>query len=327
MTVSDQGTKQKVSFREGVKTAVLDIGITWVVKTGQATDEMDGQTVQVCVPATAAALATPRAKRRRAVTPAECPPRLRLGAWLRREPPDPAAQGVGPGDAATAERDLPRELLALLLLALCGKRRFTGATAPVYGNRDALGPEVANGLENKLTVVLEGPRLHELPRDGPLPPGVLGYVRVKAATICRAGRDVEFHQLAGAVHLAGDGEAWLARVAAERSVPAPPLPTLGNGRGLLDGRGRPHKPRRPGHDLGGTMPSSVERAQRGRRRRGGRRLLGVEARDEAVGGTAERERLAHEEADAEQRDQGDCERRRHAGREPFRRTRAAGHRA
>ena len=72
MTVSDQGTKQKVSFREGVKTAVLDIGITWVVKTGQATDEMDGQTVQVCVPATAAALATPRAKRRRAVTPAEC---------------------------------------------------------------------------------------------------------------------------------------------------------------------------------------------------------------------------------------------------------------
>ena len=135
--------------------------------------------------------------------------------------------------AATAERDLPRELLARLLLALYSKRRFTGATAPVYGHRDAFGNDVADGLENKMTIVLEeagwleGPRLHDLPRDGPLPPGALGYVRVKAATICRAGRDLEFHQLAGAVHLAADGEAWLAREAAKRGVPAPPLPTRG----------------------------------------------------------------------------------------------------
>ena len=77
-----------------------------------------------------------------------------------------------------------------------------------------------DGLENKLTVItaaavgwLEGPRLSDLQHTGPLPPGALGYACAKAATICRAGIDVEFHQLAGAIHLFGDGVAWLAREA------------------------------------------------------------------------------------------------------------------
>ena len=74
---------------------------------------------------------------------------------------------------------------------------------------------------------LEGPRLSDLQHTGPLPPGALGYACAKAATICRAGIDVEFHQLAGAIHLFGDGVAWLAREARKRSVEPPPLPLRG----------------------------------------------------------------------------------------------------
>ena len=96
------------------------------------------------------------------------------------------------------------------------KRRVTGATSRSFGHEDTFGKFVDDGLENKVCIPLddaggwaEGPKLWTLEQVGPLPPGALAYVRVKAATICRAGRDLEFHQLAGAAHLSGDTEAWL----------------------------------------------------------------------------------------------------------------------
>ena len=100
------------------------------------------------------------------------------------------------------------------------KRRVTGATSRSFGHEDTFGKFVDDGLENKVCIPLddaggwaEGPKLWTLEQVGPLPPGALAYVRVKAATKCRAGRDLEFHQLAGAVHLSGDTEAWLKKVA------------------------------------------------------------------------------------------------------------------
>ena len=42
----------------------------------------------------------------------------------------------------------------------------------------------------------------------------LGYVRTKAATICRAGRDFEVHQLCDDVHLSADTTAWVRSVGA-----------------------------------------------------------------------------------------------------------------
>ena len=124
---------------------------------------------------------------------------------------------------------------ATLLLAMYAKRRVTGATSRSFGHEDTFGKVVDDGLENKVCIPLadaggwaEGPKLWKLDEVGPLPPGALAYVRVKAATICRAGRDLEFHQLAGTVHLSGDTEAWLKTVADDLKVAPPPAsPTRG----------------------------------------------------------------------------------------------------
>ena len=124
---------------------------------------------------------------------------------------------------------------ANVLLAMYTKRQVTGASSPAFGHKDTFGTEVDDGLENKVTMKLQegggweaGPRMWDLPSIGPLPPAALAYVRVKAATICRAGRDLEFHQLAAAVHLAGDSSAWLRREAATLGVEPPEAsPTRG----------------------------------------------------------------------------------------------------
>ena len=70
------------------------------------------------------------------------------------------------------------------------------ATERTYGHRDRTGKERCGDLEWKATYELEaddawtaGPLLEALPDFGMLPAGALGYVRTKAATICRAGRD------------------------------------------------------------------------------------------------------------------------------------------
>lgn len=70
------------------------------------------------------------------------------------------------------------------------------ATERTYGHRDRTGKERCGDLEWKVTYELEaddawtaGPLLEALPDFGMLPAGALGYVRTKAATICRAGRD------------------------------------------------------------------------------------------------------------------------------------------
>ena len=62
---------------------------------------------------------------------------------------------------------------------------------------------------------------------------------MKAATICRAGRDLEFHQLADAVHLAGDSSAWLQREAATLGV-EPPEASPTRGVWGADGMFHPH---------------------------------------------------------------------------------------
>jgi hypothetical protein len=124
---------------------------------------------------------------------------------------------------------------AKVLLAMYTKRQVTGASSPTFGHKDTFGKEVDDGLENKVTIKLRegggweaGPKMWDLPAEGPLPPGALAYVRAKAATICRAGRDLEFHQLADAVHLAGDSSAWLQSEAAKRGVEPPEAsPTRG----------------------------------------------------------------------------------------------------
>ena len=124
---------------------------------------------------------------------------------------------------------------AKVLLAMYAKRQVTGASSPTFGHKDTFGKEVDDGLENKVTIKLRegggweaGPKMWDLPAEGPLPPGALAYVRAKAATICRAGRDLEFHQLADAVHLAGDSSAWLQSEAAKRGVEPPEAsPTRG----------------------------------------------------------------------------------------------------
>ena len=124
---------------------------------------------------------------------------------------------------------------ATLLLAMYAKRRVTGATSQTFGHVDTFGKVISDGLENKVCIALhdnggwaEGPQLCDLPAEGPLPPGALAYARVKAATICRAGRDLEFHQLADSVHLSGETAAWLERVAQDRGVAPPPVsPTRG----------------------------------------------------------------------------------------------------
>ena len=124
---------------------------------------------------------------------------------------------------------------AKVLLAMYAKRQVTGASSPTFGHKDTFGKEVDDGLENKVTIKLRegggweaGPKMWDLPAEGTLPPGALAYVRAKAATICRAGRDLEFHQLADAVHLSGETAAWLERVAQERGVAPPPVsPTRG----------------------------------------------------------------------------------------------------
>ena len=55
-----------------------------------------------------------------------------------------------------------------------------------------------------------GVPLDELPLTGLLPPGFLAYARTRAATVCVVGRDLEFHQLARAVHLGGNTQRWFA---------------------------------------------------------------------------------------------------------------------
>ena len=106
-------------------------------------------------------------------------------------------------------------------------------TIPTFGHRDTFGPLIDDCLENKQTISLRdddawthGPRIDELDLDGPLPPGALGYVRTRAATICRAGRDIEFHQLAHAVHVSGDTAAWL------RHLCMPSVPVVSPTRGV-----------------------------------------------------------------------------------------------
>ena len=117
---------------------------------------------------------------------------------------------------------------------MCMKRNFTGASSPAHGHKDTFGAHVSDGLENKVTIGLgdgrgweAGPRMWELPAVGRLPPGALAYVRVKAATICRAGRDLEFHQLADAVHLAANPSGWLERAVGPGVEPPEPSPTRG----------------------------------------------------------------------------------------------------
>ena len=72
-----------------------------------------------------------------------------------------------------------------------------------------------------------GPNLSSLQEVGVLPPGALGYVRTKAATICRAGLDIEFHQLSRAVHLAGNVAAWIRSLSMPVNVAPLPSPTRG----------------------------------------------------------------------------------------------------
>tara|TARA_B100000795_G_scaffold19785_1_gene13239 strand:+ start:159 stop:1199 length:1041 start_codon:yes stop_codon:yes gene_type:complete len=111
---------------------------------------------------------------------------------------------------------LPRYVLAKLLLAMYAKRHFTGATSAVAGHLDGFGREVEDDLENKMTIDLDarfrwsGVLLDELPLTGLLPPGFLAYARTRAATVCVVGRDLEFHQLARAVHLGGNTQRWFA---------------------------------------------------------------------------------------------------------------------
>ena len=102
------------------------------------------------------------------------------------------------------------------------------ASSVAHGQVDTFGDAVADAFENKMTIAMRdntgwvtGPRLENLPDIGLLPAGALGYVRTKAATICRAGVDVEFHQLSGAVHVAGDAERWVERVSTEYAACPP----------------------------------------------------------------------------------------------------------
>ena len=55
---------------------------------------------------------------------------------------------------ATAPQ-LPREVLALLLLAMYSMRNITGATSDVLGHLffDTFGGEVSEDLENKMTII------------------------------------------------------------------------------------------------------------------------------------------------------------------------------
>ena len=96
-------------------------------------------------------------------------------------------------------------------------------------------------MENKQTIQLrsddawmDGPCVDELELVGPLPPGALGYARTRAATICRAGRDMEFHQLARAVHLSGSMDGWLRHMCGLRA------PCVSPTRGVWGADGRWH---------------------------------------------------------------------------------------
>jgi hypothetical protein len=143
------------------------------------------------------------------------------------------ATDAKPADAMHVTRSqptaahVPREVLQHLLLALYAKRQITGGSSAVYGHVDTFGGEVDDDLENKQTIQLRdddawcsGPHLGDLPDVGLLPGGALGYARTKAATICRAGRDMEFHQLSRAIHLSGDTARWVAAWC-ESGVPTP----------------------------------------------------------------------------------------------------------
>ena len=149
------------------------------------------------------------------------------------EPP-PAAPHATRGAVHTGEAALPvpRRRRIAMLLALYIGRVITGATSQTFGHRDTFGKKIRDCLENKQTIQLrdddawvDGPRFEELPLVGPLPPGALGYARTRAATICRAGRDMEFHQLAGAVHMSGSVHVWVQHVGA--ASPPQPSPTRG----------------------------------------------------------------------------------------------------
>lgn len=128
----------------------------------------------------------------------------------------PAAAPAPAHATRGSSAQLPRHVLAKLLLAMYAKRHFTGATSAVAGHFDGFGREVEDDLENKMTLDLDGRfrwsgvRLDELPLTGLLPPGFLGYARTRAATVCVVGRDLEFHQLARAVHLSGNTQRWFA---------------------------------------------------------------------------------------------------------------------
>ena len=157
------------------------------------------------------------------------------------EPGESTQYGTRSAGPASAPTIVPRALRARALLSLYALRTFTGATSATYGHSDTFGEKVTDGIENKMTIVLDesgaweqGPVLHELPTVGLLPPGALGYARTKAATICRAGRDFEFHQLARAVHLAADRACWLRGYA---DVQPPPASLM---RGVWDAHGRLH---------------------------------------------------------------------------------------
>ena len=159
-------------------------------------------------------------------------PPERMGRFTEAPPP-PAAYATRTSVASgTAVGCVSRSVRAQLLLAMYHGRTITGATSHTFGHRDSFGSVIADALEDKMTIALrdgdawtDGPRLYELEDLGPLPPGALGYARTKAATICRAGRDMEFHQLAHAVHLSGSTAAWL-RSLDVRSAPQP-SPTRG----------------------------------------------------------------------------------------------------
>ena len=142
--------------------------------------------------------------------------------------PQQRAPSVTPGTPSCVQAG------AKALMGMCMKRNFTGASAAVHGHKDTFGKHVSDGLENKVTIGLgdgcgweAGPKMWDLLAVGPLPPGALAYVRVKAATICRAGRDLEFHQLADAVHLAADASAWLKQAVPPGVEPPKPSPTRG----------------------------------------------------------------------------------------------------
>jgi hypothetical protein len=166
-------------------------------------------------------------------------PPERAGRHTHMPPPTARYTSRATSAAGVAPVDVPRERRTAMLLALYVGRTITGATSPTFGHRDSFGKHIADCLENKMMIELRdddgwvaGPCVDELDLIGPLPPGALGYIRTRAATICRAGRDIEFHQLAHAVHASGSIAQWLRRLRA----PCPPVESPTRGVWGADGR-------------------------------------------------------------------------------------------